>query len=134
MKGAGAMLRRAAASLESKAPEKPLPGKVMKLTAIGRDTFIDFDLELDPKMVPFQRSSMLQDIRTRLGDVEAAIRAARRAAAAARSRPVAGRRQPGPPRRRRPRHGPGRVDRVPRRPHEAFVALARAIPDRRAKK
>ena len=72
-----AMLRRAVACLESKAPAGPLPGPTMKLTAIGRDTFIDFDLELDPGMIPFQRSSLLEDLRTRLGDVAGAVRAAR---------------------------------------------------------
>jgi hypothetical protein len=71
------MMQRAAACLESKAPEKPLPGPTMTLKAFGRDTFIDFDLELAPNRLPLQRSSMLEDVRTRMGDIAGAVRAAR---------------------------------------------------------
>ena len=68
------LLRRATTALEMKAPEKPLPGKVMTLNAIGHDTFIDFDLELQPEQTAFHRNLMLQSFRTRRGEVEAAIR------------------------------------------------------------
>jgi hypothetical protein len=71
------LLFRATACLEAKAPEKPLPGKVLTVNAFGRDTFIDFDLEFNPGLIAFQRESMLQSIRTRSGDAGAAIRAAR---------------------------------------------------------
>jgi hypothetical protein len=72
-----ALLRREAECLKAKAPEKPLPGKAMERKPIGRDTFIDHDLELDPGLIAFHRESMLQGLRTRTGDVETAIREAR---------------------------------------------------------
>lgn len=40
---------------------------------IGRDTFIDFDLELDPNMVRFQRNSLLDWLRADLGDIDGAV-------------------------------------------------------------
>ena len=129
------LMRRAVAVLEAKAPEKPLPGKVMTLNAFGRDTFIDFDLELEPGLRMSIADVMLQGIRSRGGEVEAAIREARAVPPPARRfRPVAARRQPGPQRRPRPRDGPRRVDRVPGARLQAFVTLAGAIPDRQAKK
>ena len=68
---------RMVACLEARAPEAPLPGKVMNLEAIGRDTFIDYDLELHPGMIKFQREGMLRSALTNLGDFDAVIRAIR---------------------------------------------------------
>src|SRR5262249_36210274 len=75
------LLRRATAALEVKGPEKPLPGPVMTLNAIGHDTFIDYDLELRPEQTGFHRNLMLQSYHTRRGDVDAAIRDAKAAPA-----------------------------------------------------
>lgn len=72
-----ALIRRAVACLESKAPETPLPGKVLAVSAFGRDTFVDFDLELAPGLVNLERDTRLQTFRTRIGDVDAAVRASR---------------------------------------------------------
>jgi beta-lactamase regulating signal transducer with metallopeptidase domain len=130
-----AMLRRAAACLESKAPAKPLPGPVMKLTAIGRDTFIDFDLELDPNMVPFQRSSMIEDIRIKLGDVAGAVRAARALPPPRRDYAVA--RVVGNLARRGDVAGAMDLAASIESPDarlNAFVAVTTAIPERRVKK
>src|SRR5262249_35443908 len=44
---------------------------------IGRDTFIDFDIELDPNMARFERESRLEALRTALGGIDGAVRAAR---------------------------------------------------------
>ena len=121
--------------LEAKAPEKPLPGKVMTLNAFSRDTFIDFDLELTPELATFQRKQVLQGLLARRGEVEAAIREAKA----------------GPPERRDfalsqlvgSLAGNGDVDRAmdlaesiqsPGARMQAFVALAGAIPERPAKK
>ena len=71
------LMRRAVAVLEAKAPEKPLPGKVMRLHAFGRDTFIDYDLEVPPELATFQRKQVLQGLLARRGEVEAAIREAK---------------------------------------------------------
>ena len=73
----GDLLRRAAACLEAGAPTTPLSGKVQTLNVIGRDTFVDFDLELDPAHIAFQRASMRQGLRARAGDVDAAVRDAK---------------------------------------------------------
>jgi beta-lactamase regulating signal transducer with metallopeptidase domain len=78
------LLRRAAACLDAKAPEKPLPGKVATVKSFGRDTFMDIDLEVDPSFLQFQRNSMVQTLRARIGDVDAAVRAARALPAAPR--------------------------------------------------
>ena len=118
-----------------KAPEKLLPGKVMTLNAIGHDTFIDFDLELRPEQIAFHRRLTLQGFRTRRGEVEAAIREARAVP---------------PPRRdftlsqlvgNLARNGDiaramdlAESIESPGARMQAFVALAGAIPDRRAKK
>ncbi len=75
--GADELRRRAVALLEAKAPEKPRMGKVSNLNAIGRDTFIDFDLEMAPGFVAYHRDWMLDDLRVRAGDLDGAIRAAR---------------------------------------------------------
>lgn len=77
MRGANEVRQRAVACLEAKAPEKPRMGKVSNLNAIGRDTFIDFDLELAPGFVNFHRDWMLDDLRVRAGDLDGAIRSAR---------------------------------------------------------
>jgi hypothetical protein len=134
-KGSEAMMRRAAARFESKAPAKPLPGPVMKLTAIGRDTFIDFDLELDTNMLPFQRSSMLEEIRTRMGDTAGVVRAARAIPPPRRDYALA--RIVGNLARRGDVAGAmdlaGSIE-SPDARLSAFVAVATAIPDRRAKK
>jgi hypothetical protein len=74
---AEAMKRRAVACLEAKAPDKPLPGPAMQVSAIGRETFLDYDLELGPKWLEFQRESVLAALRIELGDVVGAIRSAR---------------------------------------------------------
>jgi hypothetical protein len=71
------LLRRAVAYLEAKASEKPLPGKLMAPNDLGRGTFTQFNLEMSPELLALQRESLLQDIRTWLGDVEGAVRAAR---------------------------------------------------------
>jgi len=70
------LLGQAVACLESKAPATPLPGKVSTVQAIGRDTYIDFDLELEPGQVQYQRETMLQHALTSMGNVEAAVRSA----------------------------------------------------------
>lgn len=74
--GSAALLRRATAVLEAKAPETPLPGEVLRVKAFSRDTFVDFDLELEPAFIAFERESRLQDVRTRTGDLAAAVRVA----------------------------------------------------------
>ena len=78
------LLRRAVACLEAKASGKPLPGKLMTTGDFGRGTFTQFNLEMDPGLLALQRGSILQDIRTWLGDVEGAMLAARVPAARAR--------------------------------------------------
>jgi hypothetical protein len=107
----------------------------MKLTAIGRDTFVDFDLELDPTMLPFQRSSTLEEIRTRMGDTAGAVRAARALPPPRRDYDLA--RVAGSLARR------GDITRAmdlaasiesPDARLNALVAVATAIPDRQAKK
>ena len=72
-----ALLRRAAACLEAKAPETPPSGKVIDINNFRRDTFIELDLELGPELFALQREGTLQDVRARLGDVLAAVRAAK---------------------------------------------------------
>jgi beta-lactamase regulating signal transducer with metallopeptidase domain len=127
--------RRALAMLESKAPEKPLPGKVLTVSGFGRDTFVDFDLELKPMLITFRRELMLDEFRIELGDVEAAIRGVkalphpwRNGALSSIAANLAGR---------------GEVDRAmklaeslesPESRVQAFVALAGAIPKRHVKK
>ena len=74
---ASTLLRRAVACLEAKASAKPLPGKLMAQGDVGHGTFTQFNLEMDPELLALQRGGMLQDIRTWLGDVEGAVRAAR---------------------------------------------------------
>ena len=49
------LLRRAAACLEAKASEKPLPGKLMTQGDVGRGTFAQFNLEMDPELLALQR-------------------------------------------------------------------------------
>jgi tetratricopeptide (TPR) repeat protein len=129
------LLRRATASLEWRGPERPLPGKVMMLDGIGRDTFIDCDLELRPEMTAFHRRLMLQGFRTRRGEVDAAIREAM--AVPPPGRDFALSQLVGNVARN------GDVARAmdlaesiesPNARIQAFVALASAIPDRRAKK
>jgi hypothetical protein len=71
------LLARAIPCLESKAPDKPLPGKLLTLAAFSRDTFIDYDLELNPGMVQFQREMMLRRCLTNMGNFEAAVRQAK---------------------------------------------------------
>ena len=63
--------------MDAKGPDKPLTGKVLTLMAFGRDTFVDFDLEVNPAVVRFQRESMLRHCLASLGDVEAAVRSAK---------------------------------------------------------
>ncbi len=75
--GANKLRQRAIACLEAKAPEKPQMGKVSNLNAIGRDAFIDFDLELAAGFVMYHRKWMLDDLRVRAGDLDGAIRSAR---------------------------------------------------------
>jgi beta-lactamase regulating signal transducer with metallopeptidase domain len=71
------LLRKAVACLEKKAPKVPPPGKVMTLSSFSRDDFIDFDLELDPGMVQFQREAMLRRCLVSMGNVDAAVRRAK---------------------------------------------------------
>lgn len=75
--GANELRQRAIACLEAKAPEKPRMGKVSNVNAIGRDTFIDFDLEMVPGFVAHHRDWMLDNLRVRAGDLEGAIQSAR---------------------------------------------------------
>jgi hypothetical protein len=49
----------------------------MALSDFGRGTFTQFNLEMNPELLALQRGSLLQDIRTWLGDVQGAVRAAR---------------------------------------------------------
>ncbi len=71
------LLGRALACLEKKPPKSPLPGKVMTLSNCSRDTFIDFDLELGPHMIQFQREAMVRRCLISMGNVEAAVRRAK---------------------------------------------------------
>jgi beta-lactamase regulating signal transducer with metallopeptidase domain len=129
------LARRATAALEAKAPEKPLPGRVMTLNAIGHDTFIDYDLELRPEITAFHRNLMLQVFRTRMGEVEAAIREAKAAPAPGRdftlSQLVGNLARNGDV--ARAMDLAEAID-SPNARIQAFTALASAIPDRRAKK
>lgn len=74
-----ALWRRAAASLESKAPAAVAAARapVLNVRAFARDTFVDFDLELDENVLRRERESWLRDIRAELGDIEAVVREAR---------------------------------------------------------
>ncbi len=69
--------RRAVACLERKAPETPLPGKVLAATSFSITFFTDFELEFEPGLVKFQRESTLQGFRSRIGDLNVAIREAK---------------------------------------------------------
>lgn len=70
-----ALLRRAAACLASKAPgTTTTTGPTLAMRAVGRDTFLDFDLELDPELLRRERKARLQDLRARTGDVESVLR------------------------------------------------------------
>ena len=71
------LVRRAIQCLKARAPATPLPGEELAVNAFARDTFIDFDLELNPGLLNFHRDSVLQGYRTRVGDVEAAVREAK---------------------------------------------------------
>ncbi|MHB1556467.1 MAG: M56 family metallopeptidase [Isosphaeraceae bacterium] len=74
---ANELRRRAVALLEAKAPDKPRMGKASNVNAIGRDTFIDFDLEMAPGFITHHRDRMLDSLRVRAGDLDGAIRSAR---------------------------------------------------------
>lgn len=69
-----ALAGRAIACLEKKAPDTPLPGKVMTTQAFSRDTFIDFDLEIDLAILKGERAMRLQSLRTRIGEIETVVR------------------------------------------------------------
>ena len=115
------LLRRAVACLEAKAPEKPLPGKVIDAERVRPRHLHRPRPRGAPEQAAFHRGQVLQGLRTRRGDVEAAIREARAVPPQA-FHPVAARRQlVDSQRRRRPRHGPRRVDPVPQ-PNAAALA------------
>ncbi|MGO9466313.1 MAG: M56 family metallopeptidase [Isosphaeraceae bacterium] len=129
------LTRRAMTCLEAKAPEKPLPGKVLNVSGFARDTFVDFDLELKPPIIAIHRTLMLQGFRARRGEIEAAIREAGAVPPAGRDHALS--QLVGSLARN------GDIARAmdlaesiksPNSRMQAFVALAGAIPEQRAKK
>jgi hypothetical protein len=71
------LFQRAIACLEKKAPDTPLPGKILAARGFSIARFVDFDLEVEPKLVKFERETKLQGFRTRIGDVDVAVREAK---------------------------------------------------------
>ena len=119
---AEALMRRAVAILEAKAPEKPLPGKVMTFNRLQPRHLHRLRPRADPgaRHIPAQAGAPGPP-RPR-GEVEAAIREAKAGPPEGRdfalSQLVGSLARNGDA---GPRHGPRRVDPVPRRPMQAVV-------------